>query len=110
MRVFPVVRIIEEIAELESIQAKIMIKMLALGAVKSIRKKTISIAQSEEIVFNLGILSFCEDKLNDSALGDVISYGMELESIDELVEDKNEINSACNEIEEMLNLLEISTG
>jgi len=108
MKVLPLFRIIEEIGEIGDTQAKILIAMLALGAVRSIRKKTISINQSEEIVFNLETLIFCEEKLNDTVLSWAISYGMELESIQELVEDPNEINVACGEIEERLNSIRFS--
>ncbi|MBE9115380.1 DUF3969 family protein [Lusitaniella coriacea LEGE 07157] len=93
--------LIEFLKKIDNKEAKAVIEAIILSAIHGVKDKRISISEVEIIIFNLDILLFCKESLRDPRLSLIISYGMELDSIHELVGNP-EIANACQEIEEIL--------
>ncbi|MGD2180144.1 hypothetical protein [Lusitaniella coriacea] len=93
--------LIEFLKKIDNKEAKAVIEAIILSAIHGVKDKRISISEVEIIIFNLDILLFCKESLKDPRLSLIISYGMELDSIHELVGNP-EIANACQEIEEIL--------
>jgi len=102
-RVVPLVSALEQVAPLS---AKKIIVGMALGSVEGIRKSTLTIGDAERLVFNLDVLLFCERRLHDAALCEIIRYGMELGDVQQLVPGKQAFMDACREISTFLRRME----
>lgn len=92
--------------QIDQEDAKLLIVAIAKGAISSIKDGGLSIADSERLIFNLDILMYSDKCFNDKALFKVISYGMELEDIEQLVMTHNAVIDACVEIEELLSKID----
>ena len=74
---------------------------VASGAVTGVKMGRLTIREAEKLVFNLDMLLLCTEHLKDQRLADIISYGMELEDTEELV-NKRAVVEACEEIEQLI--------
>lgn len=87
------------LGEIKSKDRKNLLLVLALGATRLVRLSRTHLALAEDVLFNLHTLLYTKRRLRDATIHDVISRGMQLEDVDELVPDPDALTEACINIE-----------
>ncbi len=82
--------------------AKLLIIVIARSAILGIKEGSLSLAYCEKLIFNLDVLKYCGKHIKDKRLYKLISYGMELEDIEQLVSKPGAVTNACIEMEKIL--------
>lgn len=95
----PITNLLEQ---LDSQIAKKLIVVIAKGVISSLKEESLTILDSEQLIFNLDVLIYCKTHIQDEELYNLISYGMELEDIENLIKRSEVLVSAYNEIEQRL--------
>lgn len=98
-RRIPLISLLNEI-EVEA--AKLLIIVIASGAILGVKEGSLSLADSEKLIFNLDVLKYCGKHIKDKRLYKLISYGMELGDIEQLVSKPGAVTDACVEMERKL--------
>src|SRR5215475_15159010 len=98
-RRIPLISLLNEI-EVET--AKSLIIVIARGAILGIKEGSLSTADCERLIFNLDVLRYCGKHIKDKELYRLISYGMELGDIEQLVSAPGALTRACVEMEGIL--------
>ena len=95
----PLISLLNQI-EIEA--AKLLIIVIARSAILGVKEKSLSPADCERLIFNLDVLTYCGKHIKDKGLYKLISYGMELGDIEQLVSSPGALTNACVEMEGIL--------
>jgi hypothetical protein len=98
-RRIPLISLLNEI-EVEA--AKSLIIVISRGAIFGVKEGSLSTADCERLIFNLDVSTYCGKHIKDKELYRLISYGMELGDIEQLVNTPGALTEACVEMEEIL--------
>src|SRR5215470_7088720 len=75
---------------------------LLRSAILGIKEGSLSVADCEKLIFNLDVLDYCRKHIKNKRLTKLISYGMELGDIEQLVSKPGAVTEACVEMEGIL--------
>src|SRR5215813_8644825 len=88
--------------EIDIEAAKLLIIVIVRSAILSVKEGSLSLADCEKLIFNLDVLKYCGTHIKDKRLYKLISYGMELGDIEQLVSKPGAVTDACVEMEGIL--------
>jgi hypothetical protein len=88
--------------QIDTETAKLLPLTTARGVISGIKEGSLSPTDSQQLIFNLDVLLYCE-KIKDKSLYNLIAHGMELEDIEQIVSDPKAVTNACINIESTIN-------
>ena len=100
--IYKKIPIVNLLKQLDPEVAKRLIIVIVNGVISTLKMGSLTIIDSEKLIFNLDILNYCETYIQDEKLFKIISYGMELSDIESLVKRDEILVKAYNEIERQL--------